>query len=679
MRIRTLLATVAAVAAVGSLLWWLWGRAPAAPATVATPRPAVGEPTTAVVPPPPIAGVALRAPCAFQPGEGFVYRAELTTKNSVRPRALLAAVMGATARITEDKAPLSEHINSSARWDLHLRVVRLQPDGAALLAARYLGLHYEDGGAAAGQRPVGDTEPPFFVQVNRRCAIDKFGWRATADTTGARTQQALLALVDFALPEREGELEFRGSARDERGTYDYRAALIDVAGARLLTKRKEHYRGQPGLGGMNNVAERVTGDGLSVRLAAGQWYETALLSETRELGPGMELFAKSDISFASRKIGTAPMPIAADPDDGGWVWGDLLGVATASVRQAVDPKLAGLPLEAILAKVAAMAREDGSVSEALALLTAWIAANPGQIPAIGKWIRTQGVGTDADKQLTRRLMQALGSTGLPQARKLLRELALDKGFHTTLRVDAALNLATARNLDKDDLDALLAMSRERVDPRPEDPFATFAGTSGTALLGAAAKLLNEQGADLAQKAIEELEGRLASEKTPEYLKSAIIGAGNSGDPRLLKALAPIIAQGEPELRLEAAGALRLMPMEKTADIFAAWMAKETHDNVKQALVHSMWLNAGDGAKALAAPVVQTALSQFAAPQQDPVREELTHLLGVASKQDAAAKQALVAAFQAELAKGAKGNMELMQVIGQYIDAATLMGKAPPAP
>ena len=680
MRVRTLVAMVVAVAVAGVLLWWVLAGTPATPvAAAAAGIDATERPAPAVAASPAVAMPALRAPCAFQPGEGFVYRAELKTKNSVRPRALLAAVMGSASRLAEENAPLAEHIESSAHWDLHVRVVRLQKDGSALLAARYLGLRHEDGGTAAGPRPVGDTEPPFLIQVNRRCSIDRFGWRATADATGARTQQSLLILSDFALPEREGEREFAGTARDERGTYDYRAALLDTGDTTLLTKRKTRYRPQAGLGGMQNVDERVSGDGLQVRLAGGQWYETAILAETRELGPGMELLAKSDIAFTSRKVGTAPMPIAADPDDGGWVWGDLLGAASASAPYAMDPKLAGLPLEAMLAKIAAMAREDASVSESLALLTAWIAANPKQIPAVRAWIRTHGTGTDANKQLTRRLMAALGATGLPEARALLRELALDKDFHVTLRVDAALNLATAKNFDKDDLDALMTMSRERGEQRPEDPFATYAGTSGTALLGAAAKHLQDQGADLAQKAIEELEGKLASEKDPLYLKSAIIGAGNSGDPRLLKALEPIIAQAEPDLRLEAADALRLMPMEKTAQVFSSWIAKETHDNVKQALVHAMWLQAGDTGKALPAPLVQSALSQFAAPQQNPVREELTHLLGVAGKHDAAAKQALVAAFQAELAKGAQGNMELMQVIGQYVDAASLMGKPAPAP
>ena len=83
-----------------------------------------------------------------------------------------------------------------------------------------------------------------------------------------------------------------------------------------------------------------------------------------------------------------------------------------------------------------------------------------------------------------------------------------------------------------------------------------------------------QDGGLADVALAALKDRLATETGPEYLRAAIIGAGNSGDASLLPALQPYIANSDVDLRVEAAHALRQMPMAATGQTFADWIGAE---------------------------------------------------------------------------------------------------------
>ncbi len=66
-------------------------------------------------------------------------------------------------------------------------------------------------------------------------------------------------------------------------------------------------------------------------------------------------------------------------------------------------------------------------------------------------------------------------------------------------------------------------------------------------------------------------------------------------------------------------------------------------------------------------VVEIVLSR------DEVRHALARMNAGRDEADGA-RAALVALFQAEMAKGPAANAELLTVIGRFLDAATLMGK-----
>jgi hypothetical protein len=671
---------VVAALAVGAG-WWLTRSSAVPPATAAQDAPAAAAAQTATTDPPlsPVApSVAPRAPCQFHLADGFVYSGNLTMANAIRPRALMAAVLGSASRMGRlVKQPAVQHVQAGAAWKLHLRVARVAKDGTAILAARFVELSFHSDDGKAPSQSGGDTKPAFLVQVNKRCGIDRYGWRTDADLRGARSQQGLLAMTNFSLPPKADGARYSGVARDERGTYRYNAKLMQTPNGSMVASRKVRYQRKAGLNTDAKVSQRVTGTGLQVALEPGGWFRRASLAESREIGPGLELLAKSDIKLTVDLTTEQPDAIAVDLDDGHWLWGDLFDSVAASMKGQlpVDAKLVGIPFEAFLAKVAQMKRGGAGVAETIGLLAAWMRANPGQLGKVKSWLLEEGTASDQSKSLSRTLLAALGDAGLPRARAVLRELALDPNYHTALRVDAALNLATARNFDGKDMDALLKLSGERLPPDPGSNLASYPAASGTALLGAAAKKLREEGAtELADKAIAALQQKLAAEQDIEFQKGAIIGAGNSGDPKLLTAMKPYIQHADTDLRLEAADALRLMPFEETADTFAQWLGEEKEANVKQALVHAMWIQSRASEKAPPDTVVDAALQQFAQPQQDAVLSELVLLLGTAAKTHKGARVALVTLFQAELAKGAAANAELLSVIGRFLDAATLMGK-----
>ena len=585
------IAIAAIAAAMGLATAWWWATSPVDPPVGGVVQAVGGESATPTTTEPAAADRAAsstqRPPCAFVARETFGYDARWVTKTTLRPRALMMAVFGQVSRLASERSAVRETTEIAATWRLRLDVARVLPTGGAVLAARLDDLAIvnaagaggggdgDGAGAGLNTAQIGDTKPVFLVQVGPRCAVERYGWSAKADRVGAPTQQSLLALSDFALPapddaDAAAGKPYVGTGVDTHGTYHYRALLQRYKDRMAVLSRKlSAPAAANGVGVGATVRERVGGKGLQVGLQGGAWYRTAQLDEVRELGPPTDVLAHSDITLSSTLLAGRSPAIAVDLDGGDWIWGNLLGERNPT-QPAIESKLVGIPMAAFLQKIADMVRGGNNLSESIDLLTAWMRANPGQVAALGAWLRANAATNHDNRHLAQVAMVALGKSGLAEARKALRDLALDPGFDGALRVDAAMNLATAKNFDQADMDAMLALSRERVQAAANDEVARTPAANGISLLGAAARQLREQGSDLADQAVAALRDTLANEQDPYLRKAAIIGIGNSGDAELLDVLKPFATSEDLALRLEAADALRLMPAADTAPFFAKW-------------------------------------------------------------------------------------------------------------
>jgi len=615
-----------------------------------------------------------QAPCRFRQGDGFVHQADLDLAILVRPQAMRDALLPA------DQAAASrgevQEIKAKESWTVHSRVAKVLPTGESILAFEFTDELLESAALPGGPQPVASS-PVSLVQVGARCEIQRFAWKQSASIAGARRQQARLALADFALPPDKNKQEFTGSARDERGLYDYRATMAQLDGQSAVALRKAGYRSLVDKQSGKFTSERLSGNGLHVKLKAGAWFEAASRDEMTEMLQGDIVVARSVVNLKVKPAALAPKALAVDVDSAEWVWGNLLEQPAAVAAEVLDPKLVGISLADMLAKLEAMEAEGRGGYEAHQLLKAWILANQAQIPQMQAWLRNLDTNDERSKAFARKLMDALGKSGLPAARAVLRELALDKSYGPVQRVDAAMNLAGANGFDAKDLDALIALSRERAPANPSDNFAGYPAASGAAMLGMAAREQRANDPKLSELAAKELAAALQSQKDEQLLRGAIIGAGNSGDPSLLAALAPIIAGTNVEMREEAAGALKFMPMADTDQMAASWLGSESEVRVKTSLAHALWLQTQSQGKPPAAKVTQAAIAQYGQENLDVYRMELTKLLGMAAKSNPAAQAALVEQFRLELAKGSKANTDLLQAIGQYVDAAALMGQPQP--
>ncbi len=664
--LRWLLLVVVVVVASGVGIWWTVAYEPAS--TSEEPGAGVERPVAPTTEPK-RRGVAAQARdlrCTPKLGTHHVYEGQLSLDNVLQTGALYTLLSGVRQGGSQAKDSGVQRFVSKAEWTLNMRVLRSDSAKGSVLAVRYARM------IATKLPKPGDIEPVFLVQLGPRCNIERFAWRKSADKDGARSQQSYLRIVDFKLPG-EGKLgKHRGTATDERGTYDYNALLSVVKGEAVLDRRKIRYRS--GYKHKHRLATHlgVKGPGLKVKLSADAWFESATINEEHRLGRVDNLVARHQIDLSMKLIGhEADERLDVNVDDDNWQWGILeKGKAATARNTAVNPKLVGVPFARFIGDINKMLDQKLDGVGLAKFMKAWLAANPKSIHEIERWLRTHGTKRGRNLKIAKSLLTHLASSGRPAARDLLRRLITDPGLDEVLRSHATVSLMGAKGFDKSDLDALLALSRREQGTNQD---ANYATATGKVLVGAVAHKHKKLNPELAKLAVQEVAANLANATNDKDLKTALTAVGNTGAEELLPALTPHLSHEDPYIRKDAADALRLMPLASTAETFIKRMAIEQESIVKEALVEAMWFKSFESNKPPPQQVLAAALQHYQSPQSQGVTRKLTTLLGEAVKTSEAAKQALIARFRAELAKKANADTMLLQKIGRYIPAEELMG------
>lgn len=645
-RLRLVLVCLSLLALVGG--GWLWLRPPM---RAALPGPA-------------------QSPQAEHPklAEPWVPQRQPGVAAQTRPRCPMPLLRdwyyNASAALTAD----ATGPKTALRWQVSTRGVRAQADGTTLVAARIA----LPAGEHAEAAPSGDVTPPFLFRLAADCSHAEYAWRRDADRQGARRQQALVARFAFVLPPQPATPTL-ADAIDDNGRYRMAAVRRDDAEQTVIHARNLGYarsavhQRQAVPGGL-----RIDGPGLRIHLARGGWVESARLEQW--LQPLAQAAGAVHLQAELQRAAVGPAMGTIDPDDGGWVWGNLLldaGLAR-QVRLRADAELAALDIDAVLAELRAADRNAEHLEALLRTLEAWLLANPRAVGQLQTWLRGLGDGY-AGNQWARLALAALGRCGLPAARAALRRLGEDAQMPSALRLHATLNLATAEGVDADDLAWLRRRAAERV---PADAGAASQdSTSALSALGIAARQPALHGNPLRQQVVDDLDKALRDPSDPRYLLAAVNGAGNAADPQLLPALLPLAEHADSDIRRRVADAMRAMPAEAVAPLFGPWLAREDAPAVVVQLVAAYAAQYARG-DVVPAAVLEPAIARLGSEANAAVALHLVALVGKASAQSEQAKTALIARYQAAVATGDATAAALAQAIGEYVAARALVKDRP---
>lgn len=657
-RPRRTWAVVAAVIVAGiavAALAWRTARqadAPAATASAGASRPP--------------AAAAGRRECVFQDGQRLGVDVTMKGESSLD---LSVLGKGGAAGGLQVQVDSPKKVEVEAGWHLDVQAVQRRPDGSTVLAARIEKGPQKVSGTPVRADETGDLTPVFLVRLDRRCAFAGFARREGVDLKGARTQQSMLATLQWQYPPTGEPGRFEAVERDANGVYKARYALVEATDDTLLLRHQLAYERlyQNSAAPIGGSSVKPGGVGLKVRPGAGPWFDSLELDQSSEMTIGNVPVGHMKARTVARVVPAGDADMSVDPDDQAWVWGDLFEMQFPEA-EATDADvlfgMKGIPFEDALAEYRRLVGDPKrNLRDWVNFLRDWVRAHPEGVPAILKAIQ--------DKQFPQQYGEpavffALSLADTPEARAGLLAVLGDDAFGSHNQARAALALADSRTLPDGYLPELLKQSRG-------DGSGSAADRDGVAsltpMLGVVARTQQRQNPAAAAAAKAELMGRLEGETEPWRLQAALTGVGNLGGDEVLEPVRPFLTNEDPEVRAAAASALRSVSPDKARGLYGPALASEGDPQVREAWVRAYWNQSFEARQAPPEEVVTASATALATESNPNVLAAHIELLGMAARKgDAGARAALEALLKAELGKAPR-NYSLLQVLGQYVGAA----------
>jgi hypothetical protein len=555
------------------------------------------------------------------------------------------------------------------QWHLEVHALEPRADGGATLVASITSAGLKGKLPPGTSAEVGDVSRPFLFRLGPECAVTEFARYRDAGLGASAMQQVLVRSLQWRYP--AGKDEAR--ERDALGRYEARYELREVEGAPEVRRQVLRYTEVDTYlpGRKPYLARRATltpgGEGLVVRPGPGPWFDT--LKESRTVAfesPGKKLGRFSVRTDATRVApeGTLPEVAVTDPL---WVWGDIpaLEVAEEALPKP-NPAWRQVELSSILERYLAELAKGPNDVAASELLAAWIRANPEQIPALLDLLR----GGRFDGRVNA-FMRALWAAKTPEAAKALRAVMTDGRFDRDKRNMAMWGLVQS-DFHRDEL--LADLERLAWGGAPGDPNAV---PKEDAILALGAFLRDPGDANDAavDKAIAGFGAKLQRPTDLAELHTTLLGTGNTASDDLYEAVAPLFQHENTAIRLEAARAAAQMSPELTEAAFVRWLAGGDAPEVVAGLATGILSQYGIAGQPIPAEIVNGLIAAFQTAQVPTTRDALLSTLGSAVREgSSAAKQAINAAFMAELAKpeGTR-SAQWLRALGAFVDQATMKG------
>jgi hypothetical protein len=368
------------------------------------------------------------------------------------------------------------------------------------------------------------------------------------DGNARATLKVLASALQLVVPD-PAAAAWRTTEQDASGEYE---AAYTAAGD-AIHKRKERFvrvRGPRGLGPVKGPSMVQVVSSIDFALDASGWPRLASEDEkltvtasalridatsrtTARLTAVVRHPAPAELSrlAAAERAGLEPEPEA-----------DAAGFATAR-RHADDGLVDGASYPALLGDLAA---SDVKLrNRTMARLAALFRLHPDDAAQAAASV----LRGDLAAETTKRVIGALGGAGTRDAQRALSSILDADRASPEMRDDAAAALGMIRSPGDDSLRALTRAARS------SDPALASTATLG---LGNMIKRMNEQGSGDPSGALALLIERLQRATDDAERILCLDALGNTGDPRALPAIEPLLADPRTDVRAAAVGALRFI-------------------------------------------------------------------------------------------------------------------------
>ncbi len=574
-------------------------------------------------PPPPAPPRPRHLACAFAPGDTLAWRLVVRTEGDAGP---------------------SQHLRATLRLAVRAPAVA----GGWVMAARVDPVDGFD-------RPD-ELRVPFALRVARNCRFDEFAWPAEATAAQADAIARLVTLYDTALGDGARD-RWTAAHRDDNGQWftDYRVTAWDPRATEVESSAGPFENTAP-----DAQVEQVERRAHFVLDGEGRWLRTMQgTSLHRVRSEGVHL----DVRLAYRleridDVGGAALPDASAVAAMRWRRPE----APAQAQPEPDARQRARERAAALASVTV----DDALSEATRLfdgdrdpahdrafqyLLAWLLGHEGAAAELLARIRDGRT----DARLDALLFLALEQADTPASRRVLAAALADRALSSMNRQRAMLALASTRTPTPEALTAL--RDAARAPGRGEEAEVE----RGVALRAAGTLAGDGVPREVSEPARAMIRASVASGDVA-VRRGGLDAAGNARTAELLPEIRAALDDRDQGVRAAAAHALRGLDRDTAQPLLAARLTREEDRVVRQEVVGALLENArgrydDDTVRALVDALPRTAEAS--------VRAQVIRALGQASTIHSVARAALVSWVPRE------PEAELLQLIGQYLDLATM--------
>jgi hypothetical protein len=553
-------------------------------------------------------------------------------------------------------------VDSSATLDARMRVVALKEHKEGVLLAFAIDKLSADGKTSATPPELEkQLTEPFYAVLDDTCRLRSFAFAKTVPPEAVNRLQSMIQALSFSL--RSSVNQKTWVTQEWDGTGQYTAQYERTQAARsFFKKRRAYVQAHAASGGINEaVGVRVVESGTRAQIDGdGAWLSTADGKEhvqlTRANGT-LLADLETQISVERADDQAEKLELANTLEGASWRV-DSAPPLASDVRDPEPPdSMKVLGLNAALDQFAAMFHGGAGIN-AIDFLKLYLRARPEMAQEIMRMIERRLLAPELEPAI----FHALEIANTPQARDALITGLTD--VHTT--DNRARAAAAITDIKKPTPEVLKGLSEMAERGKGSDERETvLVRNAAVFAVGRLEGRVRDRDPALAALAATEMRETLSRAKDPTERTAALDSIGNSGNPKFLTEVTPLLSTENNLVRGHAIQAMEHMPPESNKDLFKGLMLGEKDAQLRGTIAVTYTDQARRANRLPPKPVLDAAIELLPREPDPRVRALLIDLIGPAAELYPVAMGALVAQFPRE------SEPTLLKLIGKYVSADKL--------
>jgi hypothetical protein len=460
---------------------------------------------------------------------------------------------------------------------------------------------------------------PFLVKIGSGCDVKAMARLKTTSLKSAQAQQVMIHDLFFKVPSNAS-----GDVSYENGTGLAKATVSNQGGviSRVIKSYDMAWRMKGTFQVTSSAARVVLND---------SWIES--FQSTEGIAGGMLTSAVSTVSLIREKASTVSVEPAASRKQDDYQWTNLLSgtfpdvdnekVAAANIPQQEQRYVEltkNATMEDTFVNLAKLVENKANIDDQWHEMAGFLNGHPEQISDFAQGIKSKEF-PDHMKAVS---YMVLSKTVHPEARNELMALRNDTTLHSGDRIRASLALVTRK-----DVGVVLAkqMKRDALQKPTGDAEADLFPRNSLLHLGVLAGA-HKTDAETMDVALETVKGELSAAGEDTYLLSPALGAaGNLGELALLPNLQAYAAHQDYHVRELVPKSLRGYTYAQTENLWAEWLARETHPDVKEAIFDIIYHQLAMAQRNAGPLIINEAMKHIRMKPMVLARQSIIHLLG----------------------------------------------------